>query len=97
MRSQSKLLARLGRNPCWQPLEGLTGQRWHRTLAYHRLQLDILVQALRAELAADARLFETAERTADVERVHVDAVGTGAHTRGDLKPVRNIGGPHRSG
>ena len=35
--------------------------------------------------------------TADVERVHVDAVGAGAHARGDFEAVRDVGGPHRSG
>src|SRR6202035_645223 len=65
--------------------------------ADHRLQLDVLVQPLRAELAADARLLETAEGTTDVERVHVDAVGAGTHARGDLEAVGDVARPHRSG
>src|SRR5262249_6999214 len=64
---------------------------------YQRLELDVLVQALRPELAPDARLFEATEGRTDVERVHVDAVGARAHPGRDLEAMRDVGGPHRTG
>src|SRR5258705_10150991 len=73
-------------------------RQWRQVAGAHgRLQLDIRAEALRGELASDARLFETTERAGDVDVVHVDAEGARANRFGDLQAVGGVGGPDRSG
>src|SRR5258705_2058723 len=73
-------------------------RQWRQVAgANRRLQLDVRAEALRGELASDARLFETTERAGDVDVVHVDAEGAGTNRFGDLQAVGGVGGPDRSG
>src|SRR5256714_3054871 len=72
-------------------------QLWQLVRADRRLQFDVFGQAFGAELASDAGLLESAERTTGIQCVHVDAVGARADLRGDLQTMRGIGGPHRTG
>ena len=68
------------------------GQLARRKFAHRhrRLHLGVLRQALWAELAADAGLFEPAERRTGVELVHVDSVSAGADFGGDLQSAGDV-------
>src|SRR5207244_1794227 len=59
----------------------------------HRLELEVLLQAFGAELAADARLLEPAEGGGEGEDEAVHRVGAGAHLPGDFDATGRIGGP----
>src|SRR5258708_16240974 len=83
--------SRTRRSSCLR--RGLTRQ-WRQVAgANRRLQLDVRAEALRGELASDARLFETTERAGDVDVVHVDAEGAGTNRFGDLQAVGGVRGP----
>src|SRR5437764_5350431 len=61
-----------------------------------RLQLDVFADALLAELAADARGLEAAERRDEVHGVLVDPERAGADAAGDVERVLGIRREHRS-
>src|SRR5436190_7153637 len=64
---------------------------------HDRLQLDVVGQALDAELAPEARPLVAAERGDEVHRVLVHAVRAGADAAGDVEALVDVAGPHRAG
>lgn len=57
----------------------------------HRLVLEVVVQSLGAEFAAEAAVLHAAERGAEVDVVVVDADGAGADAAGDLESAGLVG------
>src|ERR671911_2436906 len=64
---------------------------------HDRLQLDIVGQALGAELAPDAGPLVAPERRHEVHRVLVHAVGPGADAPGNVEALVDVASPHRAG
>src|SRR5829696_5536738 len=77
---------------------GSSGASPSRTRGRHdRLQLDVVGQALDAELAPEARPLVAAERGDEVHRVLVHAVRAGADAPGDVETLVDVAGPDRAG
>ena len=60
------------------------------------LELEVRLETLGAELAADARALVAAERGAPLHGEPVDGVGAGADAAGDVDAVVDVGRPHRA-
>src|SRR5258708_30820261 len=73
----AQAFSRTRRSSCFR--RGLTRQWRQVTGANRRLQLDIRAEALRGELASDARFFETTQRPSDFDVLHLYAERAGTN------------------